>query len=679
MYRRSVPLGIAAMAAAVFLSGNLAIASPMAADGAKDVVTTEVPPAGVLEKARAVTAIGEEITGEWTSLDDKAFVFRVYDRADPARYPLTKAEAYRVYKLEVADASAFIRTGIHEFVDRDHDEKIRRDHELELARKAREDAARWAGITADAAMLDGTDQNFVYQVWKRASGPKVKNGALEAWGGDEAGWKTFITTTIYDLHTQDQLDAIARERERDEEAAKKLESDFARTNAVNAVPIPPNPAWLALADDDFIRELLKTTQLADPVHAEVKSAALAALQSSDRLVWRAYIDRGVHDAVKRDGAREQAARDEADRQKVRDIRAKAETSRLRPRLVQAADAALRGTPADVTAFLREGQFLPLTQSLMATSQGRRGFYVTGNVSGEGTIGTGDNPNRPTGTRPFPAANWRVVTGLADAGCYSLESTRQVGTYLRQRELAVKVQGNDGTDQFKLDATWCPKPVSAHVALESKAQPGRFLRHFQNKLWVAARTGSNAFDGGPSFMDDIAWTARQPDPEITTVLMLRWYNDAAAAAAVGAPTASEVFEGYDGNGFRYRDFANGRMYQHDRLGPAPRWMGSPFVVRYVAFGGLRFSFPETDQETLPDGAHRVKFRNGASLYRGDKSIEPKLVYGAIQDKWIAEGGGTGYLGYPINDEYAVENGRRSDFQGGWILHYPATGQTVAYRR
>ena len=48
-----------------------------------------------------------------------------------------------------------------------------------------------------------------------------------------------------------------------------------------------------------------------------------------------------------------------------------------------------------------------------------------------------------------------------------------------------------------------------------------------------------------------------------------------------------------------------------------------------------------------------------------------VRGAIRDKYAETGWEAGPLGYPTSDEYAVEGGRRSDFEHGSITWSSAT--------
>ncbi|SDY30121.1 Short repeat-containing protein of unknown function [Amycolatopsis xylanica] len=651
-----------------------------------DAAATALAEASDVEKVKAVRAIEVgEATDEWLMLTDKNFVFKVYDKISADKFPQTKAEAYRVYRIVVdrpdaPDATAFIRTGVFDFADRDRIEYARRQEEARLAREARQKAAAWAEIPADAAMLDGTDQNFVYQVWRRSTGPKVKAGAADAWGGDATAWKTFITTTIYTLHTQDQRDAIEKARQEDAEKARILAAQLAKKNAAAILAITAPEPWTNLTDDNFIRQLLTTQELAQPRHVEILNAANAALRSSDPAVWKAFIDTGIYDADKRDAAREKAAREEADRQLVREIKAKAEQSRLRPRLVAAAAAALAGTPADVTKFLSEGQYAVLAQSLMATTPGAKGWYVR---SGGGDAWITPGTPGAAGEAKLGESTWKTVAGLADPACYSFESAGHVGSYLRQQDMRVKLHASDGSDQFKLDATWCPKAglTGSGVTLESKALPGRFMRHINAQIWAANDSGQNWWDGNLDvYKADATWNIVDPDPIISTPLILRWYNDDALRTKIGNPKSPEVVE----NGVRYRDYANGRLYWKADRGEA-RMLSGAIIPVFDSLGRFDINGSPAplaiDQSTCADGTgqfvHYIPERMMSIFW--SPSTGAHWVLGAIRDKWASMGWERSELGYPTSDEYDIPGGRRSDFQKGSITWDSATGAIQVYRR
>ncbi|MGN5378292.1 AbfB domain-containing protein [Streptomyces lasalocidi] len=87
----------------------------------------------------------------------------------------------------------------------------------------------------------------------------------------------------------------------------------------------------------------------------------------------------------------------------------------------------------------------------------------------------------TSTADRRAATFTVVKGLANSGCYSFATAD--GGYLRHRDFLLRAEHDDGTDLFRQDATFCPRPSSVGGAtmLESVNYPGRFLRHQNFRL------------------------------------------------------------------------------------------------------------------------------------------------------------------------------------------------------
>ncbi len=636
-----------------------------------DVGSTTIPAATQREKYDAVNAIHVgEPTDDWLRLSDKNFVFRIYDKISIDKFPRTKAEASRVYGLTVPDASVFIRTGVHEFVQRDQDEQVLRDAEKQHRVTTRMKAIENAHIAPDPAMLDLTDRNFVFQVFSRATtGSKVKAGAATAYQGDAAVWKTFIEVTVLELAEQDDFAAIEKARQQSEEEAQRVERELKRRSAVAAIPATFQTVWLQAPDDVFIRELLRLPELAVPANIEIKDAADLASRSTDPAVWRTFVNTGLKEAADRGKARREREEDEANRRVVREIRTRAENGGVRPRLVAAADTALTGSRSDVVAFLREGQYQVLNQSLQTVTPGVKGWYVH---SGGGDAWITPGQAGTDGTKPLPYATWKVANGLADPLCYSFESVDRTGNYLRQQDFRVKLHGNDGTDAFKRDATWCPKRTGWGIALESKAQPGRVLRHIDAQLWVAQLGGGNWFDTERLFNEDSGWKVVAPNPEVSTPLMLGWYNDDQLRALAGNPKAAEVHDA----GVRYRDFQNGRVYWGPETGA--RFVTGEIHTRYLALGGHKWLLPLTHQVT-GGGSAKISLQQGVAIY-WTPATGAKLVMGAIRGKWDSLGAETGQLGFPTSDEYDIPGGRRSDFQNGWSISWNAAdGELRVFRR
>src|SRR5262249_17454911 len=157
----------------------------------------------------------------------------------------------------------------------------------------------------------------------------------------------------------------------------------------------------------------------------------------------------------------------------------------------------------------------------------------------------------------------------------------------------RLEANDGSEAFKRDATWCSKPGNfdgSDVSLESKAQPGRFLRHVNGQVWAANNSGANWFDVDRLYKEDSTWKVVDPDPDVTTPIMNRWYNDDAFRVAAGNPTATEVYDG----GVRYRDFAGGRVYwRASGAYTGPFLMTGETVAKYKSVGEYKAMFPIGD--------------------------------------------------------------------------------------
>ncbi|HEU5471949.1 MAG TPA: AbfB domain-containing protein [Actinophytocola sp.] len=109
------------------------------------------------------------------------------------------------------------------------------------------------------------------------------------------------------------------------------------------------------------------------------------------------------------------------------------------------------------------------------------------------------------------ATWRITTGLADPTCYSFESVNFPGEYLRHANSRVRKDGNDGSDLYRRDATWCSRPglTGSNVALDSLDFPGKFLRHFNAELWLAANGGPNTYESAVGFPADVTWQISPP--------------------------------------------------------------------------------------------------------------------------------------------------------------------------
>ena len=106
------------------------------------------------------------------------------------------------------------------------------------------------------------------------------------------------------------------------------------------------------------------------------------------------------------------------------------------------------------------------------------------------------------------------------------------------------------------------------------------------------------------------------------------------------------------------------------------VGGEIAAHYDALGGCGslVGAPITEERGTPDGVGRYSVFEQGSIY-WTPSLGAHEVHGRIRDAWAAAGWEQGRLGYPISDEYADGDGRRNDFEHGFIHWSAATDTTT----
>ncbi|MEU0559636.1 AbfB domain-containing protein [Dactylosporangium sp. NPDC006015] len=104
------------------------------------------------------------------------------------------------------------------------------------------------------------------------------------------------------------------------------------------------------------------------------------------------------------------------------------------------------------------------------------------------------------------ATFDVVPGLADNTCYSFESRNFPGRYLRHNDYRVKLAASDGSAVFNADATFCAK---AGVRFQSYNFPDMYLRHYNSELSIASNGGARPSDNPANYVADTTWVVTAP--------------------------------------------------------------------------------------------------------------------------------------------------------------------------
>ena len=176
--------------------------------------------------------------------------------------------------------------------------------------------------------------------------------------------------------------------------------------------------------------------------------------------------------------------------------------------------------------------------------------------------------------------------------------------------------------------------------------------------------------------DIFWQASTGAHVVHGAVLARYLAFGGPSGVLGFPTSDET--GTPDGVARYNTFdgtGGSALYWTPQSGAFE--MQGAIYAKWVAMGGEGglLGYPVTDETGTPDGVGRYNhFSNDASIY-WTPTTGAWSVHGAIRDAWSAMGWERGPLGYPVSDEYAVDGGRRSDFQLGYITWTLSAGAMV----
>lgn len=246
-------------------------------------------------------------------------------------------------------------------------------------------------------------------------------------------------------------------------------------------------------------------------------------------------------------------------------------------------------------------------------------------------------------------------------------------------------------------TDCPGNAG-YAALDTiRSQVAQLVGDWQSspvyQKWQAL--GGNA-TVGPAYSVETDWPgggrATDFDSGASTIA---WRSDFGAHWVLGAIHQTFVRLGGQGKlGYPVTDETGtpdgvGR-YNHFSKDSSVYW--TPKTGAHAVYGAIRqtwsatgwetgpVGYPTTDETGTPDGIGRYNHFNGsggASIY-WTPSTGAHAIYGAIRGLWSSMGWELSWLGYPTSNEYSVPEGRRNDFQNGYIVWNASTGVATPYR-
>ncbi|MEU4564122.1 RICIN domain-containing protein [Actinoplanes sp. NPDC023936] len=315
-------------------------------------------PTEMEDKVLAAREIGIEPPPEWLGQSDRNFVFLIWQHS--ANYPVVRAAAELTLSADIKIVDAvckeFILHGIFEAKVADDTKKISDELAARQARELKRSAYAAAGVALDTEgrLLLYSERDVIVEIWRKATGPKVKAAANTAIDGDAAAQHEFLVSGVVAAADEDLRDAIAEAEKESLEEAARIKRRGEMIAAAALIGVVADEGKLAMTDDNFIRWIWELVD-ANPRQVEIRAAALGALRSSEPGVWRAFIASGMADANEKDTTRERLAAEAADRASALKIKNDA-AANGKDNLVTAATHALLGNdPAAVSHFLLAGR------------------------------------------------------------------------------------------------------------------------------------------------------------------------------------------------------------------------------------------------------------------------------------------------------------------------------------
>ncbi len=152
--------------------------------------------------------------------------------------------------------------------------------------------------------------------------------------------------------------------------------------------------------------------------------------------------------------------------------------------------------------------------------------------------------------------------------------------------------------------------------------------------------------------------------------------AAAEQAGGAATLGSPITGIVCGMLRAgcgQAFQAGSIYWSPSTQAQVVWGGVYATFRSLGYETGVLGYPTSAEVPTEDGVGRRQFFQGGAIY-WSPGTGASYVSGAIQARWLAAGGATGSLGYPVTHELRLPDGvgRVSYFQRGAIFWSPSTG-------
>jgi uncharacterized protein with LGFP repeats len=155
----------------------------------------------------------------------------------------------------------------------------------------------------------------------------------------------------------------------------------------------------------------------------------------------------------------------------------------------------------------------------------------------------------------------------------------------------------------------------------------------------------------------------------------WWAHGSETGTAGYPVTEEIC-GLRSGGC-YQGFTRGTVYWSPASGA--HFVAAPVAARWAAQGweGGPMGYPVSDTTCGLSGGGCYQLFQVGSIY-STASTGARVVWGAILQRWGAQGWETGPAGYPTSDESCDASGCRQQFRGAVITWSPSAGARLATR-
>ncbi|MFA5809670.1 MAG: sugar dehydrogenase, partial [Thermoleophilia bacterium] len=172
---------------------------------------------------------------------------------------------------------------------------------------------------------------------------------------------------------------------------------------------------------------------------------------------------------------------------------------------------------------------------------------------------------------------------------------------------------------------------------------------------------------------IYWSPETGPHHVCGAIMAK-YDQLGGTAGMGFPLTDEI-NAPGVSGGRMSEFSRGSIYWSLTTGSVPVY--GAILAKYKAVGASQtYGLPIAEEKDIngKPGAREGQFERGRIYW--SLATGTNQVYGAILARYLLGGGPAGPLGLPVSDEYGVPGGRRTNFQGGYIVwNYFGGGTSV----